>query len=261
MATQGNFKTEAIKPEIKSIHAFSASDLLFDWTAFDIPNGTAELVGISGTIMGTDGADQAGELINFIFAKDINGVAPPSLGTVNDIVTAELAIKSRNHILGYVNIDREQSDAQLDSMISYNLLGRSFVSTDQAPNPQVMLTGETYSQSNPGFQRIYVAATAESSLNFGTAVLAAGAHSEDDMTITVDDGSAGDSNAAKVFAVGDQLFAADASNSANLVGSVGTVSAVTATVITISGATCPAIGDNQEIGNINPISLKLDLKY
>ena len=256
MATQGNFKTEAIKPEIKSIHAFSASDLLFDWTAFDIPNGTAELVGISGTIMGTDGADQAGELINFIFAKDINGVAPPSLGTINGIVTAELAIKSRNHILGYVNIDREQSDAQLDSMISYNLLGRSFVSTDQAPNPQVMLTGETYSQSNPGFQRIYVAATAESSVNFGTAVLAAGAHSEDDMTITVDGTAAND-----VFAVGDQLFAADASNSGNLVGSVGTVSAVTATVITISGATCPAIGDDQEIGNINPISLKLDLKY
>lgn len=258
MAIQGNFKTEAIKPEIKSIHAFSASDLLFDWTAFDIPNGTAELVNISGTIMGTDGADQAGELINFIFAKDIDGVAPPSLGTVNSAVTAESAIKCRNHILGYVNIDREQTDAQLDSMISYNLLGRSFVSSDQAPNPQIMLTGET---SSVGVQRIYVAATAESLLNFGTSVLVAGAHSEDDMTITVDDGSAGNSNAAKVFAVGDELFAADASNSGNLVGSVGTVSAVTATLITISGATCPAIGDNQEIGNIHPISLKLDLKY
>ncbi len=256
MAIQGNFKTEAIKPEIKSIHAFSASDLLFDWTAFDIPNGTAELVGVSGTIMGTDGVDQAGELFNLIFAKDIDGVAPPSLGTLNETVTAALAIKSRNHILGFLSVDREQTDAVLDSMISYNLFGRSFVSTHQSPNPQIMLTGETKSQSNPGFQRIYVAATAEGGINFGTAVLAAGAHSEDDMTITVDGTAAND-----VFVVGDQLFAADHSNSANLVGNVGTISAVTNTVITISGATCPAIGNDQEVGNINPISLKLDLKY
>lgn len=253
MAIQGNFKTEAIKPEIKSIHAFGASDLLFDWTAFDIPNGTAELVGVSGTIMGTDGADQAGELLNLIFAKDIDGVAPPSLGTVNGAITAATAIKSRNHILGFLSIDREQTDAVLDSMISYNLFGRSFVSSDSAPNPQIMLTGET---TSVGVQRIYVAGTAESSINFGTAVLAAGAHTEDDMTITVDGTAANN-----VFAVGDQLFAADASNSGNLVGNVGTISSVTDTVITISGATCPAIANDQEIGNINPISLKLDLKY
>ena len=261
MAIQGNFKTEAIKPEIKSIHAFGASDLLFDWTAFDIPNGVAELVGVSGTIMGTDGADQNGELINFIFAKDIDGVAPPTLGTVNSTVTAELAIKCRNHVLGYISVDREQTDAVLDSMISYNVFGRSFTSGTQAPNPHIMLTGETNSQDNPGLQRIYVAATSESIVNFGTLVLAAGAHSENDMTIAVDNGSGGASNAAKVFTVGDQLFAADASNSANLVANVGTVSDVSSTVITISGTTCPAIGDNQEIGNIHPISLKLDLKY
>ena len=257
----GNLKTLAVKPTIQSLHPFSAGDLLFDWTAFDIPNGAVELTGVSGTILGTDGASQGGELFNLFFARAIDSVAPPSLGTVNSTVAATTSILSKKHIIGFRSVDfGESADAVLDSMASYNCFGSNY-STATNPNFQgIVLEGETFApQTNPGYQRIYVAGVAESAVNFGTTVLVAGAHSEDDLTIVVDDGAAGASNSTKVFTVGDVIHCADA-DGANPVSTTMTVSAVTTTLVTVSGTTCPALGNNQELGPVNPIELKLDLK-
>ena len=76
-----NYKSEEVKPTVTLGNVqFTAGDLLFDWTAFNIPIGSVELKEVSGYIMGTDTASQNGELFNLVFAKSINGVAPTSLG-------------------------------------------------------------------------------------------------------------------------------------------------------------------------------------
>jgi len=259
----GNFKTLAVKPTIQSLHPFSAGDLLFDWTAFDIPNGAAELTGVSGTILGTNGASQGGELFNLFFARAIDGAVPPSLGTLNDAVAATTSILSKKHIIGFRAIDfGESADAVLDSMASYNCFGTNYSTTTTPHQQGTVLEGETFApQTNPGYQRIYVAGVAESSIDFGTSVfVAGGAHSEDDLTIVVDNGSGGASNSTKVFQVGDVIHCAD-NDGGNPVSTTMTVSAVTTTLVTVSGATCPALAENQELGPVNPIELKFDLKY
>ncbi len=250
-----NYKTNAISPDIALGNlVFSAGDVLFDWTAFEIPLGTVELKDVSGYIMGTDTASQQGELFNLIFAKSINGAAPTSLGTINSAVDSVNTMLCRNNIIGYYSVDfGEQADAVLDSMISYNVFGSNF-STGTNPNFQgLVLEGEPAGATRAGYQTIYVAGVAESSLNFGTGVLIAGTHSADDLTVVVDG-----NDADEVFAVGDVIYAANASSGADATADM-TITAVAEELITVSSA--PAITDDFEVVPKNPISLRFGFEY
>ena len=74
---------------VSAVNAFSNGDLIFDWTPFDIPKGSAQLKSIEAIIRGTDGADQVGTSEDFelIFAKTVDGNAPSTLGTINQAVS------------------------------------------------------------------------------------------------------------------------------------------------------------------------------
>ena len=70
-------------------HAGNISDthVLFDWTEFEIPNGTSTLFQMSAIIDGKNGADYAAALdFELIFAKSHNHVAPTTLGEVGAAV-------------------------------------------------------------------------------------------------------------------------------------------------------------------------------
>jgi fructose-specific component phosphotransferase system IIB-like protein len=250
-----NYKTNEIKPDITLGNLiFTAGDLLFDWTAFEIPNGSAELRDVSGYIMGTDTAAQNGELFNLVFAKSIDGAAPASLGTVNSAVSSVNSMLCRNNIIGYYSVDfGEQADAVLDSMVSYNVFGSNY-STSTNPNFQgLVLEGEAAGSTRTGFQTIYVAGIAEGGFNFGTGVLIAGAHLADDLTIAVDG-----NDADEVFAVGDVIYAANATNGTSATADM-TITAVAEELITVSSA--PAITNDFEVVPKNPLSLRLGLSY
>ncbi len=250
-----NYKTNAVNPDIALGNLlFSAGDVLFDWTAFEIPLGTVELKDVSGYIMGTDTASQAGELFNLVFAKSINGVAPTSLGTINSAVDSVNSMLCRNNIIGYYSVDfGEQADAVLDSMKSYNVFGSNF-STSTSPNFQsLVLEGEPAGATRAGYQTIYVAGIAEAGFNFGTGVLIAGTHSADDLTVVVDG-----NDADEVFAVGDVIYAANATSGADATADM-TITAVAEELITVSSA--PAITDDFEVVPKNPISLRFGFEY
>tara|TARA_S200002703_G_scaffold34153_1_gene29542 strand:- start:2019 stop:2831 length:813 start_codon:yes stop_codon:yes gene_type:complete len=253
-----NFKTDQIKPTIKSNIAFTAGDLLFDWTAFEIPNGAAILQDISGYITGTNGSSQVGELFNLVFAKAIDGTPPPSLGTVNGGLAAASSVPSKNHIIGYQSIDfGERADAVLDSMVSYNMFGANFSSTTPYVHQPIVLQGDrAEGLANKGFQKIYVAGIAESNIDFGTGALANGNTVHPDNTITVD-GTA----ATNVFAVGDAIYSATVAGGS--IVDIGTITAVVDGTITVdygdnSGIT---ITNNHEICHTNPISIRFGLQY
>ncbi len=250
-----NYKTNAVNPDIALGNLlFSAGDVLFDWTAFEIPLGTVELKDVSGYIMGTDTASQAGELFNLVFAKSINGVAPTSLGTINSAVDSVNSMLCRNNIIGYYSVDfGEQADAVLDSMKSYNVFGSNF-STSTSPNFQsLVLEGEPAGATRAGYQTIYVAGIAEAGFNFGTGVLIAGTHSADDLTVVVDG-----NDADEVFAVGDVIYAANATSGADATADM-TITAVAEELITVSSA--PAITNDFEVVPKNPISLRFGFEY
>jgi len=253
-----NFKTDEIKPTIQSNIAFGAGDLLFDWTAFEIPNGAAVLQDISGYIMGTDGNAQGGELFNLIFAKAIDGTPPPSLGTLNGALSAVSTMKSRDHIIGFQSIDfGERADAVLDSMVSYNLFGANFSTTTPYVHQPIVLQGDrAEGLANKGFQKIYVAGVSEAAFNFGTGALANGNTVHPDTTISVD-GTA----ATTVFAVGDAIYSATTGGAS--VVDIGTITAVVDGTITVDYGTNSGITitNNHEICHTNPISIRLGLQY
>ena len=250
-----NYKSEEVKPTVTLGNVqFTAGDLLFDWTAFNVPIGSVELKEVSGYIMGTDTASQNGELFNLVFAKSINGVAPTSLGTINSPITAQNAMLSRNNIIGYYNVDfGEQADAVLDSLISYNVFGSNYSTTTNPNFQSLVLEGEPAGFTTTGFQTIYVAGIAEGNFNFGTGVLIAGTHSADDLTIVVDGNDADD-----VFAIGDVIYAANATNGSSATADM-TITAVAEELITVSSA--PAITDDFEVVPKNPLSLRFGFEY
>ena len=62
---------------------FTADDILFDWQAVDVPNGTISLDSVTAYMVGEDGGGQADKDFSLVFAKSIAGVAPTTLGSVN----------------------------------------------------------------------------------------------------------------------------------------------------------------------------------
>ena len=253
-----NVKTVEVKPTIQSNIAFGAGDLLFDWTAFEIPNGAAILQDISGYIMGTNGGAQAGELFNLVFARAIDGTPPASLGTINGALTAASTMKSRNNIIGYQSVDfGERADTVLDSMVSYNMFGANFSTTTPYVHQPIVLQGDrAEGLSSKGFQKIYIAGISEAAFDFGTGVLANGNTVHPDTTITVD-GTA----ATNVFAVGDAIYSAPAGGGAAT--DIGTITAVVNGTITVDYGTNSGITitNNHEICHTNPISIRFGLQY
>ena len=101
----GKYFTVEIKPDIvngdisniqdadTSDLDVGASDLIFDWTAVDMPKGCSKLVSVTAIVNAENGAYAAGSLTDYelIFAKSINGVAPTSLGAVNAVTTIKIS--------------------------------------------------------------------------------------------------------------------------------------------------------------------------
>ena len=262
MISKNKLKVE-IKPEIKSNIPFASGDVLFDWTPFEIPLGAASLIDISGTMNGTNGASQAGELFSLIFAKPIDFEAPPSLGTVNGPITAANAVLSRKHIIGYHNVDMgEKADTTFDTMVSYNMFGANYAEANIVPHRNlVVLNGDKIQTTTPGYQTIYVAAAAESAIDFGTGVLVNGAHDAADTTIVVDG-----TDATLVFAPGDIIYGVNVSGAT--VGTNMEVVTAEALLVTVEeGGTgkrtpsVPAITTDFEIAHAFPMVLKLGLEY
>ena len=105
-----------------------------------------------------------------------------------------------------------------------------------------------------GYQTIYVAGFAVTSIDFGTNILIAGEHAADDLTIVVD----GTPGADGVFCVGDIITAFHDDGSAEK--AIGTVTALSDNLITVDAAPV-IIPDNHEVCNLSPITFRMGLEY
>ena len=185
---------------------YTADDVLFDWTSFQVPKGANKLISATVVMRGTDGGDQDGTKadIDLIFAKSITGTAPATLGTVNGTVTAEPVVS--NHIIGFTHLDAAgEYGAQ---GFDYFTVGTTGSGAAQSNIPTLVLEGDPNSGTNVGYDTLYLGAIAgNTGLDFGTAVLtdAIVDVSGEDGVIDDLDGTACN----RAFAVGDIIHATD----------------------------------------------------
>ena len=82
-----------------------AGDIIFGWTAVDVPKGSCLLKNITAYVNGEDGAYSAGSLTDYelIFAKSVDGVAPPSIGDINGVQSG--CGELRHHLVGSARLE------------------------------------------------------------------------------------------------------------------------------------------------------------
>jgi len=230
----------------KSDNAFANHDVLFNWTAFEMPKGSALLRNVTVLVAGNHSARQSEVNIKLLFAKNHNGVAPGDLGTPNGSASGFSWFKN---VLGLMELDN--TDGPQASIDFFSIMQSGYeVAGDTKYGPgDFVIEGEEANAN--GTTTVYVAGISGGALNFSTNVLANGAVTLSNSTDITVDGS----NPQRCFDVGDVLLVHDSDTP------VGTVSSIPdATSIIIESANGVAIADDDEIMPQSPIKLILHLE-
>ena len=255
------YLTEEIKPLIDTLGnvVYTSDDVLFDWTAFNIPRGTAAIRSFMFKVMGADGSAQTHNFDVF-FAKSIDGVAPPTLGAANDAKDAIHTATARPYIIGHHGVDSSLVEDVGNGLVAYNVLGNGKPETDMSQFAMpIIIEGEPEHCSIQGYQTVYVAALAHGAFNFGTGVLLNQGGNQAVSTSSVDlvvDGTDADD----IFAIGDDLISFVAANgsSPKLIGKVTSIPDADSIVV---DAVAEAFNDDTEICNRSPITMRFGFEY
>ena len=218
----------------KSDNAFGDKDIVFDWVAIDVPKGTHRVVDACIAVQGNHGARQGEVDWQLWFAKPIDGVEPPSLGTPNSSVTGT---GHRNHMLGVMVINSLQSATDVYAFNSFMSSGNVGSGGTDSPNTGIIVNGEK--------------GLTMGNLNFSTNVLLnqVGDQAATTTTTTL---TVNGAHATKVFSVGDTIQAMD-------LAAIGTITALTTTQITVD-AVAAELANNDEILTTSPVKLKLSFE-
>ena len=211
----GKYFTVKIKPTIPASNqtaAFGDGDVLFDWTAFNVPKGACKLISATAILKPTNLTKQTGA-IELLFAKSDNSTAPASIGTPN--ATAGGVLFSRNLLGNIFSEELPQSQGNLDFHTIVRFVDQVSPTEKQyVPMSGLVLEGEPDSGINKGYDRLYIAGcTIDGDLDFSTNVLTTGAldvsAASSPQVGSLDDGSGGSANANKIFEAGDIVHAQD----------------------------------------------------
>ena len=218
----GKFFTVEVNPTITASKqhaaAFAAGDVLFDWTSFQIPKGSARLLSTIATVRGTNAS---------------------TLGDLNDPVDTATATGSSTtgwfrNIIGYQFFDASaQGMGSSDDLV--------YMNTIQSPGNggvgNLVLTGEPESGDNVGYDTIYVAGISQGALDFST----------------TDKGSNDDPDADLIFQPGDVIH----TGTDDALGTIQSIAAFGSSKqdITLTSGFDVDVADNEELYNLNPIKL------
>ena len=149
-----------VKPTIAAAvqHAGNAADthVLFDWTEVKGTAQAGKINGITTTVRGVDGVDQAAAGIDLVFAiSDLDGSAPTTLGSLNAVVDTA---GWQNNLIGFAQV---AAGDFIDGDLTYMT-----IATTSLQGKEVIL-------ANKGNRRakIYVAGIAKGTFAFSTAVV------------------------------------------------------------------------------------------
>ena len=278
MAIQSKFHLARFKPVFNGAahaDAFDHGDVLFDWHALEIPRGGCAIRSVTAIVQGTDGAAANDKNFSLVFAKSIDGVAPPALPVSNAVFASSTSVKVRKHIIGYKFLAITETRSTDNEFRAYSLITDGMADKDTqitgdfsttvttgagmtAGFSPIILEGDpSYSGTTKGYQTIWVAGiTAEGGANFGTGILIdEGSDYAADSTATLNcDGT----NGTLVLAPGDELVAQDGA----VIGTVKSVSyGASHTTITLESNVASDIENDDEVCFKSPIELMLGLEY
>ena len=235
-----------------------ANDILFDWTAVDIPRGTSVLRTIYAQVNGEDASTHPSGHSGYslFFAKSVNGEAPASVGAVGSSFGGMTVGGHRDKLIGNCLLDPDAHIYNSDSFsfgISYNtslVLGPGNTGTGSVAGLPIIMDFEPESGSHVGFDKLYVMGVLDSNARgFQTGVIVNGAITSDtEDTITVDGVKAN-----LIFSPGDTVYVHDVDTP------LGTVKSVTDTSITLNAPIAGGtdLADDDELINANPIRIRL----
>ena len=260
---RGKYANVTIKPtipaSIQQAGTWNDGLILFDWTEFVLPNSTSRLLNSTLLVRGKDGADQSsGNFdIELFFAKKFNNTAPPSLGSIRAAVSTAGWM---NHMTGTQFLDVTQNNiTSTDNLIHMHMLS----SGNRAGGPDVVLHSEKETHGYPVENTVYVAAVFASSTTcgFSTTVLSRGGTAAGELIIETDKGANDDPDADLIFAPGDVLATTNGTDDRTL-GTVKSISAFGSSKqdINFELPTTSAIADNEEVYNLNPVTLRLSFE-
>jgi hypothetical protein len=255
-----------ISPAIQHLNAFTANDLLFDWTAFKMPKGGSRLIGITAVVRSTDGDDQTCAMDLFFARQAVNmgdianGTAPTSLGTLHADPTIIPNNPYWDQIMGHAKLtaDNFSTAGAIESGITVGTTG--YVASTgataglQAPNPLIFEDYGSGLADSEGLYTYYVGATAIGTPDFHSD-LAFASGTGNDLTC---DGT----DARKLLAPGDRIKAIDIDDGSTVldIGTVGTIPDGTSILLEGSTTSIDTLGDGDNIYNIHPIKLILSFE-
>jgi len=233
----------------------AASSVIFGWTAVDVPKGSCMLRSITATVNGEDGAIANSAIdLELLLAKSINGVAPPSIGTIGATPTCNGSTNWARHLVGAYRLESETAKGTLAKTpfrVVYTGPGGG-AGTDLGWSNTVIDLGPD-NGTNVGYDRLYVAGIQVTARHYGTAVLVNGAITDDAATSITVDGT----DVRKVFCIGDTVYIQGVDTALGTIKSM-THDGTDGTIVlnaAIAGGT--DLTNNHELLNANPWRFKL----
>ena len=244
-----------IPASLQHAEQFDQHELLFDWTAFQVPRGANKLVNVTALVRPKGDAGPTGnkKAFELIFSKSNT----QSLGTIN----GGSIKRPSNDFLGSVEFAASHYHSQvLTSTMVASLSRGSDAGIVAGP---LVLQGDITSGDNVGFDTLYVGAmtTAASSFDFISlnAIAEAGAADAASTQVITMDGTGMDVR--EHFISGDVLHIGTTVGTPAADSLIGTVaSADSATQITLEAVSPTALVDGDILYNIHPIRLVLQFE-
>ena len=229
-------------------------DVIFGWTAVDIPKGSCMLKSITATVNGEDGAISGSTTdLELLFAKSIDGVAPPSIGTIGAAPSCNGSTNWARHLVGACRLEQGAGGGTLAKTpfrVVYTVPGAG-ADTNLGLNTVIDL--EPGSGTNVGYDKLYMAGIQVNDRHYGTGVLVNGAITSDTATSITVDGT----DVRKVFCIGDTVYIQAVDTALGTIKSM-THDGTDGTIVlnaAIAGGT--DLTNNHELLNANPWRFKL----
>jgi len=229
------FNSSVLSPIIaagKQNSAFADGDIVFDWQGFEIPKGTAKVLGATVILRAKNDAGQTVQPagLDLLFAKGpVPDATPTSLGVVN----AEITNFASTDIIGAMPFSS-------NDVFGTRTLYQSLVSTCETvlePNPN--------SGSTKGVDKFYVAGIAAGALDFRSGVTVDGTPGTGQANLDV-----ADVDATLGFVAGDVVHDEDDRL-------MGTIASLDSDDIVMTANLANAGVNDKLIYNINPIRIIL----
>tara|TARA_R110000737_G_scaffold310239_1_gene318819 strand:- start:29 stop:793 length:765 start_codon:yes stop_codon:yes gene_type:complete len=249
---QNKYFTVDVTPEVavdrQHSAAYSAGDVLFDWTEVQVPKGTSRLIG--ATMLVRPKGNAAVTANNFGAFLVFSKTNTQTLGTGNGVPDKVPS----NDFLGFLEIEDEHS--YLTSTMKSTTVGAAGRASNTSSQANVLIT-PSQTGNNVGYDKVYIGGMANGAFDFITLnrINDGNIATESPGTTLVCSGSSMDVR--HHFIAGDILFgSADANDTGGLIGTVASLT--DATTLEVEDAIpTGVVVHNDFIYTKNPIRLIL----